>query len=227
MPTTVVEAVKALRERLDEKNPGTWEDRELRRWLNEGIRDIARRTQALTDVDTIAVVSGTGEYTVTADVLRINFVYFNPTGQTQQYPLEARPWEAMNNVWWSEQNRMAGYPAMYTTYGFPPNLKVKIFPVPNSTGTLTLHVARLPATLDIATGAGNIEMVEGWLEVAYDYAEMMAQRKGRNPLWRESMELYEAKVLDMINTIETLNANGEIIWAGGSMVPRHLADWNY
>lgn len=228
MPTTVVAAVTALRERLDERNPGQWTNIELRRWLNEGIRDIARRTQALTDTDTITVVAATSEYLIATDVLRINFVYFNPTGQSQQYPLEARPWEAMDNVWGSDMNRASsGYPCMYSTYSFPPTLKIKVYPVPATTGTLTLHIARLPATLDIATGAGNIEMVEGWLEVAYDYAEMMAQRRSRNPIWRESLELYEAKVLDMIATIESLNANGEVVWAGGSMLPRHLVDWNY
>lgn len=223
MTTTVANAVTMLRERLDESTAAQWSDVQLRRWLNEAIRDIARRTHLYTDTDTIAVTGGTGEYTVAADVLRINSVYFTPDGESRKMPVEARAWEAMDNVWWDAQDRESGWPAYYTTYGFAPVLKLKLFPIPSGDGDLTLHVARLPAALDVAAGTGNIEVIEGWLEPALDYAEYMAFRKDRDmEMAKSALQVYEARVNDMLETAETLNANGEIVAVGGRFLPAHI-----
>lgn len=224
MPTTVSIAVTALRERLDETTAAQWTDVQLRRWLNEGIRDIARRTRHYVDKDTIAVTANDGEYTVAEDVLFIKHVYFQPTGDSRQIPLEPRAFEAMNQVWLDRQDQAAGYPMIFTTYGYAPTLVIKLYPVPSVAGTLTLHVARLPADLDVTAGTGNIDAPTGWLEVAYDYAEYMALRKDRDPRWQESFQLYESKVAGLIDMGEYLNAPGEFIPAGAGILPAWLVN---
>ena len=224
MTTTVADAVLSLRERLDETTAAQWTDVQLRRWLNEGIRDIARRTRHYMDTDTIAVSADDGEYTVTADVLHIMAVYFTPTGDSRMIRLEARSWEGMDNIWADQQNIASSYPALFTTYGYSPTLTLKLFPVPSTDGSLTLHIARLPAALDVATGAGNIDVIEGWLEVVYDYAEYMALRKDRDPRWQESMQMYEQKLQNLIEMGDALNAPGEFSFSGSGMLPNWLTD---
>lgn len=229
MTTTVAAAVAALRERLDEPTAAQWTDVSLRRWLNEGIRDLARRTRIFTDTDTISVTANTGTYTAASDILHIRHVYFTPDGDTRMIPLEARAWEGMDNVWGTQQNATGAYPVLYSVYGYAPTLSIKLFPTPSVDGDLTLHVARLPAALDVTSGTGNIDVPEAWLEAAYDYAEYMALRKDRDPRWQEVYALYEAKVLQINEIGDTINAPGEFVMApGGAMVPSWLAgygDW--
>ena len=226
MATTVATAVTALRERLDETTAAQWTDVQIRRWLNEGIRDIARRTRHYWDIDTIAVTADDGEYVVSDDVLHIKHVYFNPDGDTgRQIPLEARAFEAMNQLWWDRQDQSAGYPSIFTTFGYAPTLTIKLYPVPSVAGTLKLHVARLPADLDVTSGTGNIDVPTGWLEVAYDYAEYMALRKDRDPRWQESYQMYEEKVQGLIDMGEYINAPGEFVPTHSGVLPSWLTDW--
>lgn len=224
MATTVATAVTALRERLDETTAAQWTDVQIRRWLNEAIRDVARRTRHYRDTDTIAVTADDGEYTVDSDVIHIYHAYFTPDGDSRMIPLDARAFEAMDSIWWDQQNQSGGYPAIWTTYGHSPSLVIKLFPVPSVDGTLTLHVSRLPAALDITSGTGNVDAPEAWLEVAYDYAEYMALRKDRDPRWQESFQMYEQKIQNMIEQQEYQNAPGEFVWAGGGMYPSWLVD---
>jgi len=226
MAVTVATAVTTLRERLDETTAAQWTDVSLRRWLDEGIRDIARRTRHYWDTDTIDVAADDGEYTVADDVLHIKHVYFNPDGDTgRQIPLEPRAFEAMNQVWWDRQDQSSGWPVFFTTYGYAPTLTIKLFPVPSTDGTLTLHVARLPAALDVTSGSGNIDIPTGWLEMAYDYAEYMALRKDRDPRWQEAFQMYETKVQGLIDMGEYINAPGEFVPTGSGVLPSWLTDW--
>jgi len=226
MATTVADATTALRDLLDESVAAQWTDVQLRRWLNEGIRDIARRTRHYWDTDTIDVAADDGEYTVSDDVLHIKHVYFTPDGDaTRDIPLEPRAFEAMNQVWWDRQDQSSGYPVFFTTFGYAPTLTIKLFPVPSTDGTLTLHVCRLPAALDVAAGTGNIDAPTGWLEMAYDYAEYKALRKDRDPRWQEAFQLYESKIQDIIDMGEYINAPGEFIPTTMGMLPNWLVGW--
>lgn len=229
MTTTVATAETALRERLDEPATSQWTPTMLRRWLNEGIKDIARRTFHYEDVKTLAITGGAnnGEYTVSADTIRINNAYFNPTGFTQKFPLQPRQWEGMDQIWYDQQDRAGGYPVVYAVRGYSPTLTLKMFPVPSMNGTLYMRVARMPATLDIAAGTGNIDCPDHWMEVAYDYCEYMAKRKDRDPSWKEAHDLYEGKIADMINNGDYLNAPDEVVWDGPYALDRWLVEPGY
>jgi hypothetical protein len=224
MATTVTTAITRLRERLDEPTAAQWTDVQLRAWLNEGIRDIARRTFHYTDTDTVAVtVPSTGLVTVPSDVIRINACYFQATAdQTRKQPLQARAWDAMDNVWWDYQDRSYGDPVFYSVYGYAPTVTIKLYPVPSRAGNLLLHVARMPAAIDITSGTGNVDAPDAWLEVAYDYCEYMALRKDMQPRWQESKALYEEHLAEMIQNGDYLNAPDEFVWNGPNALPTWL-----
>lgn len=226
MTLTVATAETALRERLDEATTSAWTATMLRRWLNEGIRDMARRTFALEDTDTVAVSANDGLYTVDADVLRINFAFFTPTADTHQNTmLMPRQFEGFLQGMRGDHGR-TGDPVFFSTYGYSPTLQLQLWPVPYRAGSMVLHVARLPAALDITSGTGNVDAPEAWLEVALDYAQYMAEKKERMPEWKDTLQLYEAKCADMVANMETLNAQNEIIYDGAATVPAWLAEFD-
>lgn len=224
MTTTVAAAVTAIRYRLNEPTAAQWTDVQLRTWLNEGIRDIARRTRLYTGQSTQSVTANTGEYTLASTILALEHVMWAATADsTRKVPLEARAFSGVQRY----INETGADPAYYTTYGRPPALKIQLWPTPTRAGTLYYYGPTLPAAVDVAGGTGDIDVIEGWLEVAYDYCEYMAQRKDRDDArWKDTFQLYEAKVNDMIQVAATDDSLGEIIFTGTSLVPSWLSDFD-
>lgn len=228
MTTSVATAVEALRERLSESTASQWTDQQLRRWLDEACKDIARRTFHLQDTDSISVTAGDGQYTLDADVLRVNKVYWTPSSDTtRKMPLEPRQWEAMDNIWMDYQDDQGTDPYVFSLRGYAPNVVIQLYPVPGLDGTLQLHVVRMPASINVASGGGNLDIPDSWCDVAYDHAEYKALRKDRDPRWQEAKELYEQNLEVMISNGDYLNAPNEVVWDGVLAVPRWLADPNY
>lgn len=224
--TTVADAVTTMRERLDEVNASQWTDIQLRRWLNEAIQDIARRTFHYTDVQTIAV-AGIGEstYAVATDVIRINHCYWTPTGQTQYTPMQARQWDGMDNLWYDRQNQSnGGFPCIYSVIGYSPNLLLKLYPVPSQAGALHIHVARMPAAINVSGGGGSVDAPPAWFSLCLDYAEAYALRKDHDERWKDAMGLYEQKLGDMINNGDYLNAPNEFTFDGPYAFDRWLVE---
>lgn len=226
---TVATAITALRERLDEAVASQWDDVQLRRWLNEGIKDIARRSFHYQDVDTISVTANVGTYTAQSDVLRINQIYYTPTGDaTQLIPLAPRVWDAMDQVWGNRQNIVSGYPSMFASRGYSPTVSIKLYPVPSVAGTLTLNVVRMPADLDIAGGSGNVDCPDGWVEIAYFYCEYMARRKDRDyEAAQEAFNQYGSMIDNMIQNGDYVNAPGEFTMGRQGYLPNWLTDPNW
>lgn len=228
MTLTVNNIIDASRSRLDETNAAQWTNTELKRWLNEGARDLARRTRHLRDTDTFTTTAGTAEYTIPADVLEIEQVYYAP-GDGRQIPLVPRAFEGMNAVWGQNQ-ATGGQPAMYTLWGTPPNLKIRLFPVPDtSSKTVTTYVVRLPASIteNDASDTTALEWPLAWVDLLKDYVEYCALRKDRDPTWQEAYSLYNQRVDDMIVNSEYMNVPREVIadpMVAGGVVPRWIAD---
>jgi hypothetical protein len=232
MTQTQLTIVTAVRDRLDETVAGQWSDAQLRRWINEGARDMARRTKHLKDTTTISTVSGTAEYTVDADVLEVEQAYYAP-GDGRQVPLIARAWEGMNAVWGQYRDQQGGDPAMFTTWGFSPNLKIRLFPVPStSSKTVTLYVSRLPA--DLATdGSANgtaIDFPDAWIDGIYDFVTYQALFKDRDQRWTDAKTMYEQRVDDMLVGGEYMGVAMEMVadpLVQGGVLPRWLVDPGY
>lgn len=232
MALTEIQGLARLRSRLNEKSvtTGTWDDSDLLPWLQDSMRDLARRTLCLSGTKTLNTVANQSEYTVSADVLRIYRIEYNPT-DGRKIPLQARPYNAMDAIWWSEQDRYSSEPSLYTTWGTPPALTLKLYPRPSAsiTGGLKLFVARMPADLSSLTTAGAtaLDMPEGWVEVALDYAEYLALRRDRQiDMMAEVLSQYERKIGDMAGLVEpsvgALDANNEMVFEGPFPLPAWL-----
>ena len=229
MTQTQSAVLTAIRDRLDEATAGQWSDAQLRRWINEGARDMARRTKHLKDTVTFTTTAGTGEYTVTANVIEVEGAYYAP-GDGRQVPLVARAWEGMNNVWGQYRDQQGGDPAMFTTWGFPPNLKVRLFPVPGSSSkTVTLYVSRLPVDLatDGTAASTAVDFPDAWIDAIYDFATFQALFKDRDPRWADAKNMYEQRVDQMIVNGDYMNVAMEMVadpLVQGGVLPRWLVD---
>ena len=228
MAETVARVIERVRDRLDEAFERQWTDRQLRSWIIEGSEDLARRSLQLLDTVNVTAIAATPEYTITESVLEIHGAYWYPTGDGRRVPLQPKQFQAMDNVWWTERDRQtASDPVFFTTWGFPPALKLRVFPAPASGGTIQLMVSRLPAKFDL-TGlddADPIDIPAGWSDLLVEYAEMCALRKDRDPRWQEPKALYEEKLMAMISNGNALTQGGEFIYDGpGGFLPGWLVN---
>lgn len=234
MAVSEITAIARLRSRLNESGitAGTWNDSDLLPWLEESMRDVCRRTQCLTGTKNISTVANTAEYTVASDVLRIFRVEYIPDA-SRKIPLQPRPYHAMDQVWWNSQDQFAGEPMLYTTWGNPPALTIRLYPKPATavTNGLKLFVSRMPAALSSYTtpGSATLDMPEAWIEVCFDYAEYLALRRDRQmDVAAEVLGQYERKLGDMVGMVEGetgyMDVANELVFDGPFPLPRWLVD---
>lgn len=236
MAMTDTQAVAELRDRLNETTAATWTDTQLLKFLNEALRDVARRTQCMTTQSTINVTANVNEYTLGSDILRIFRVEYVP-GDGRRTPLTPRAYEAMDAVWWSDQDRQVSDPVFYTVWGNPPAAKLKVYPTPSLTTVngFRLFYAKLPTVLATGAVAGvTIDMAEGWIDLVLDYAEYLALRRDRQTdIMAEVLAQYERKIGDMMTGglndagAGMIDANSEMTFDGPFPLPRWLVDGSY
>lgn len=214
-----------IRSRLDEPEARQYTDAEIRRWINQGAADIARRTETLQERTDIAITSGTREYTLPTNVIRVNRVEWNATGEGQKYPLEYRDWQNMDAIWYSQQAVTTARPVYYTMWGFPPSLKIVLYPIPYANGNIKVFHYRLPAelaTVNQADANTVIEVPAGWEDCIVDFAEYMALRKDRDPRWQEAKGLYEERVAELFDLSRRWTDQGGVVVPDTPMVPMWL-----
>lgn len=224
MTTTLLELRTDVRDRLNESAATTnkqWTDTMLTRWINLGLRDVARRAEVVLDRDDIAAVSGTQEYSLPSDLLRIYRVEYTRTGDNQIYPLEFKDFNNLDGVWWTSQSITEGTPAYFTTWGMSPTAKLKVYPTPSSAGSFKVFYYRTPTTL---VADGDIaEIPEGWADIVVNYCEYVALRRDADPRWQEAKALYEQSLDDMMETTRRLSDQaGSIETYSGSFIPGWL-----
>lgn len=203
--TTLTDALLAVRSRLDEASAVYWSEEELTRWLNEGCRDIARRTEALRDQDSVTVtVPATVYYNLPTDVIRVHRVEYTMTGSNQIYRLQPINVPTADSIGWMNQDT-EGIPEYFFTWGFSgggnPNLY--IYPKPAQAGELTIWYYRLPVA--VVAGADELEVPSGWEDVVYEYCEYKAKLKDGNQNWQIAKQEYESKLEDMYNLTRDLH----------------------
>ena len=203
MALTLTDALTHLRSRLDEPTSAFWSDAELTRWINEGANDIARRTECLRDEADIAATAGTQDYTAPVDLIRATGLEWRPTSTDHRYPLQYRDRHNADSVWGAGQASSDGAPMIWTSWGFPPALTIKVFPTPNEDGNLHIYYYRLPAA--VSAGVDVIETPSGWEDLVLEYATMLAYRKDGNPSWQQAFQHYEQRVTDLLNTAIRFN----------------------
>lgn len=231
MTKTQAQVVADLRLRLDESTARQWLDTELRGYLNDGMRDIARRAEVLSERASQNIVAGTQEYTAPVDTVKISRVeYIDSSGHS--YNLTYRDFNTMDSVWWSSQTTAQGRPSLFTLWGYPPTLKIILYPKPSESvaNGLKVYYYRVPAPLatDGSAAATAMSVPEGWEDLIVDYAEYMALRKDRDPAWQEAKSLYEEAVGAMFDSTRRYSDQaGMFDTDNGGPIPRWIYDESY
>lgn len=232
--TTLAALTARIRTRLDESTATMWTDAQLKEWVNDATRDIARVGEVVQALTTTAVTAGTQIYTGPTDALRIHMVRFYTDAAGSRNTLQYRDVNTMDELWGSGQVQGGGTPQVYTLWGTAPAISIILYPTPAQSGTLQIYYYRTPVPLatDGSADASEVVVPGGWEDLVVDYAEYNALRRDRDPRWQEAKALYDQHVEQMIvNTRRLTDEAGT--WGGGDGwggVPGWLSDpdgWGY
>lgn len=230
MAKTFGQLLSATRRRLDEiEAEGTWKNDELRGYLNEGCKDVARRSECLrasVDVDINAAEQAVAAPT---DVVRIhNVSWFRDSDPTTLYMLDYMDYRNLQSAAYSSLKQTEGTPSVYTTWLFPPNLSISCYPIPSDNGKLTVQYYRLPATLaeDASQDAETLDIPEGWEDLCVDYAVYQAMLKDGDQRWQNYMQMYEGKLAALVEASERFNDQAGAIGVGSNFIPQWLYNFD-
>ena len=207
--------------RLDDEGMVRFTPANLRTWIEEGTKEIARRTECLRDDTTIAVAANTAAVTGPTDMVRIYHAQFEPTGQSQVYPLEYRDRRSMDPLWGTHQNiSTSAYPEFYTTWDTPPTLSIRLAPIPSAAGNLRVFYYRLPATIS-TSGSDDTDAIEvpaGWEDLVTDYVEARGYRKDRRSEdYQLAMQAFQEKMIALAETsVRYMDSGGTIDYYPGA-----------
>lgn len=219
-----------LRAKLDEVSARHWLTSQLQQWIYDGARDACRKAECLRDSTTVTAVAGTQTYSLTAtsikDLVRINRVTYKQVGETEHYPLEYFDFNSVDSQSWvtAQQSR----PQQYSTWGFPPSVSLVLYPAPPDAGTITVYYYRLPDSSVIATPANNVELPQGWEDLAIDYAVYQALLQDGDERWQAYKAMYDEHLSDLTVTAIRFNDQAGMMNVGSrGAVPRWLWDEGY
>lgn len=222
MAATLLEVRTRARSAIEEVTARFWTDSELNVWINDALRDIARRAEVIQSFNTsVTVVAGTNKYNLPTNIVRVHRVEFDPSDSTSIYPLEASSHQQMDSVWGVNQSS-GGSPRYYVLWGMPPSLQIQLYPVPSVGGVLNLFVYRLPTVASVDGTA--VECPEGWEDTIVDYCEAQAKRKDHDPTWVEAMQIYEKKIQDLLVVTRQWHDQSNSIQTGSG---RYVPNWLY
>lgn len=208
----VSELLTSIRDMVDEPTAAQWTDDMFGRWINEGARDLARSTRHLKGSKTVAVTGGDSEYTLTADVVAVEHVYWTATGDDRRIPLIPKHWEGMDQVWGSWQNRESSNPVYFTVVGMSPAAMIKLYPTPADGGSLFLMVSQLWTPIAIpVVPAATADVPAIWYDAIVDYVEYKGLRRDRDPRFTEALDMYTQKRDALMNNPDFLAVNREVV----------------
>lgn len=184
MAMTQAQAITEVRSRIDEEDSTTGFvlDSQIRAWINEGVREVARRSLWKRTSGSVSVTAGTQYYTAASAAIQIYRLEFTPTGQTLKYRLEYADINAMDVVWGASQSQGRGIPDAYTLVSANP-LSIQLHPIPNTNGALKVYYYAMPTDLVTSTttdAATALDTPIGWEDLVVEYATGLAQRKARD-----------------------------------------------
>jgi hypothetical protein len=201
MTATLQTLIANSRSLLDETTGNFYTDPELTTWINDGLRDVARRTEDLENINTTTpVIIGTANYALPADCIRIHRVEFQPAGSTQLYPIEIRNRNEIDGLIGFNPTIQSSYPWVCWLWGTPGNstfpLTISFYPVFSTGGQLNIWYFHMPAILIQPTDVAEIP--SGWEDLIPLFVEAMGKRKDRDPSWQEAKAEYENRLVSMI-----------------------------
>lgn len=232
MAKTVGEAIRDVRVKLGEDTESRWRDRDLRVWLNEGQRELARRFKWYRRTGSISAVAGTQTYTLPSDALVITDpVVFTPTGTTLDYPMwyrDQRNIRAQTYTWFQTSEAV---PAVWWTEGYPgtSTFTLGVYPTPAQTGTFKVPYYGIPADIPVETTAGSstsIAVPEGYESLLVMFVVYQAWLSDGDPRWEQQKAMYEAELESFeAATVRFAEAAGEINPSAGIFGDMFDEEW--
>ncbi len=217
MAVTAATLISEVRLRVDEPNPRVWTDANLLVWLNEGNRDVARRTETLEKEAQFPATATVAKYALPTDTLRVFRVEFQPqTTSTQPlvYPVQLATKYEMDQYWGSMQFQQRAYPSFVEFWGNPPNITMQAFPVPSQSGNWNVFYYGLPAPMVAVTDPAQV--VEGWYDALADWCEYKAMRMDRDDRWQDAKKQYEETVANLIDVSRRHHDQAQFMTRGSS-----------
>lgn len=224
---TLQATITNCRSQLDELNTVNqyWGDPELITWINDGVRDVARRAEViLIYTSQMTAVVGEAKYNLPRDVIRVHRVEFIPTGSTQIYPVTGSTYDEMDQIWGINPTQQSSYPTTFACWGTPGNMTIQFYPVPAASGTFNLFYYRMPTNLDTDGSDNNlnIEVPSGWDDVITMYVSYRALMKARDPNWQSYKKEYDEQLQYMIDVTRQAHDAGRFVQTFTSSVPGWL-----
>lgn len=230
MTATLAALLVRTRDRLNEYTPRHWQDPVLRRFINEGAREVAREAECLLGTGMVAVTAGVRSYSLAAlspQPIRIHRVEYTPTGDTSRYPLTYREITAMDQLWGQQQSVSTGIPSIWTGWGFFPQFTLSTYPTVQSNGTLTLYYYRNPVALldDGSQDTSVVECPDGWEDCIVDYAEYRGLRNDNRSEWQNAKTEFDQRLQSLISSTRAMSDDTAMIITPGGMsaIPAWLA----
>lgn len=200
--TTLLELRTDVRSHVDEQTAIFWEDTELDRWINEGLREVARRSETLQKQRSYTVENGKEAYPLPDDMLRIYRVEYKRTTD-HIMPLEFRPFNEMDSVWGYSRTRTGGSPEFYSIWSYPGSggQGLYVTPVPSETLSDGLRVFYYALPKQVVEDEDVAEIPAGWEDLIPLYVEYTARRKeASDNRWQEAKGLFEERLKEMLKT---------------------------
>lgn len=221
MAPTLASARRDLRVALGERIPRRWLDVDLDRYINLGCSDIAK-LEVLQSTATLAIVANQGSVDMPANCIRVHRVDFTPTSSDRSVNLEYRDFHNAQAVQWTTNS--AGMPALFTLWGTPGSVKLKLYPAAGFAGNLYVHYYRLPTYINddddtvytTPSDTTELDIPAGWEQCVISHAEYLALRADRDPRWQEAHAQY-TELLGAMHDLTRRHTDqaGEIVGSDG------------
>lgn len=224
---TQAQCLTDLRAQIDEQNTFAryWSDPELLQYINDGVRDIARRTETILSFNTtLDAIAGQAKYNLPPDVIRVHRCEYIPLGQTQVYPVVGSTYDELDQIWGINPTTQSSYPSVYACWGTPGSMTIQFYPVPAQPATINLYYYAMPVDLktDGTDAASFLTVPTGWEDLIVKYAMSRALLKMRDQNWQVWQQLYELDLQYMTEVTRQAHDNGRYIQTMTGYVPQWL-----
>ena len=166
-------------------------DADIIGWINDGLKEIAKKNNVLETKSSSNLVAGVSEYTLPSDTLTLHSVRVN--GQR----VRGLSLPESDEYVYANSSTPTGTPIVFWVYAG----KINFYPTPdtNSTGSLVLYYTRQPAAvasdtdvIDMPTGYDN-QVVAYCLQQAYEMDENFDAANVKGSQFKDGLgELLEA-----------------------------------
>jgi hypothetical protein len=224
---TLADSITNCQSQLDELNVNNkfWSPKEIRVWINDGVRDVARRAEVLLVYNSSMTANpGQAKYGLPNDVIRVHRVEYVPGNSTQIYPVIGSTYDELDQIWGINPTTQSSYPTAYACWGTPGNVTIQFYPVPSQSGHFNIFYYRMPQNMDTdgSDDAQSLQIPSGWDDLIVQYVSMRGLMKARDPAWQIYKAEYTENIEYLTEVTRQAHDNGRYVQTMTSSVPGWL-----